>query len=283
MNQNSQYVAPSQDFAQMANAATKAFACSYNSCGSKGTMLCLYDQKAATNPAGPLYAPGADKTDICNTCAQTCVESLCPQTTTPVVIPPTCANDQLTLEANKAATWIHNYYRRLLATGWAKDGKSGYAQPAKKMLELTYDCTGGPAGVAAETYAAIENCPTTDPQPTAGYSMNFKRLKNYTISDTGALEEAIKEWWSPLEKIGLGTNLEFTNGSPLTSFANMAYEETTKFACSAKNCPKIGETLVMCQYNPLITDGEMIYEPGKVCSGCRKLGKKCSDPQGLCV
>ncbi|KAL6724597.1 hypothetical protein Aduo_019471 [Ancylostoma duodenale] len=282
MNKNSQYVASSEDFAQMANAATKAFACTYNSCGSKGTMLCLYDQKAATNPAGPLYTTNADKAKICDTCAKTCVESLCPQTTTPVEIPPPCANDKLTPDGNKAAIWMHNYYRRLLATGWAKDGK-GYAPPAKKMLELTYDCTGAAAGVAAKTYAAIEGCPTTDPQPMGGYSMNFRRLNDYTLSDKDALVQAITDWWSPLKNADLDTNLEFTDGSPLTSFANMAYEVTSKFACSVKNCPNIGKTLVMCQYNPPITDGEKIYEPGKVCSGCRNLGKKCSDPQGLCV
>ncbi|KIH57491.1 hypothetical protein ANCDUO_12317, partial [Ancylostoma duodenale] len=214
---------------------------------------------AATNPAGALYTVGADKTKICDTCAKTCVESLCPQTTTP-----------------------EDY--------WQRDGqrmeKACTLSLRKKMLELTYDCKsagGGAASVAAKTYEAIKGCPTTDPQPTGGYSMNFKRLKNYTLSDKGALEEAIKEWWSPLEKIGLGTNLEFTDGSPLTSFANMAYEETSKFACSVKNCPNIGKTLVMCQYNPPITGGDNIYEPGKVCSGCRNLGKQCSDPQGLCV
>ncbi|KIH44600.1 hypothetical protein ANCDUO_25374, partial [Ancylostoma duodenale] len=156
---------------------------------------------------------------------------------------------------------------RLLATGWAKDSK-GYASPAKKMLELTYDCTGAAAGVAAKTYAAIEGCPTTDPQPMGGYSMNFRRLKDYTLSDKDALVQAITDWWSPLKNADLDTNLEFTDGSPLTSFANMAYEVTSKFACSVKNCPNIGKTLVMCQYNPPITDGEKIYEPGKRNHGC---------------
>ncbi|EYB94279.1 hypothetical protein Y032_0173g397 [Ancylostoma ceylanicum] len=285
MQGDTNYVALSENFAEMANAVTKAFACTYNTCGSKGTLLCLYDQKAATNPAGALYQGDADKANICQACAD-CVDSLCPQTTTPVEITPSCTDDKMTEDGNKAAQWLHSYYRRLLATGWAKDGKSAYAKPAKKMLELTYDCTaagGGAQSAAAQTYAAIENCPTADPAPIAGYSMNFKRLKNFTISDTGALEEAITDWWGPLEKIGLGSNLEFSDGSPLTSFANIAFDQTTKFACSVKNCPKIGETLVMCHYNPPITDGEYIYEAGKVCSGCGKLNKKCSSPPGLCI
>ncbi|EPB78697.1 hypothetical protein ANCCEY_02216 [Ancylostoma ceylanicum] len=175
-------------------------------------------------------------------------------------------------------------FRKLLASGWAKDkkSKSGFALPGKKMLALTYDCAPGTDNGANKTYALIEKCPKTDPSPTPGYSLNFLRLKNYTVSEQDALKHAIKTWWGELEKTGLGSNTTFKENSGITSFANMAHDETDKFACAVQNCKQNGETLVACQYSQKVDEGDPIYVTGKVCSGCKNLNKKCSNPQGLC-
>ncbi|EPB78699.1 hypothetical protein ANCCEY_02218 [Ancylostoma ceylanicum] len=141
--------------------------------------------------------------------------------------------------------------KKLLASGWAKDKKSesGYAPTAKKMLALTYDCDPAGNNGAKETYALIDSCPRKDPQPTNGYSLNFLRLKNYTVSEQDALKHAIKTWWGELEKTGLGSDTTFKENSGITSFANMAHDETDKVACAVKNCKQNGDTLVACQYS----------------------------------
>ncbi|KAL6724603.1 hypothetical protein Aduo_019476 [Ancylostoma duodenale] len=176
-------------------------------------------------------------------------------------------------------------FRKLLASGWAKDPKStgGYAATAKQMLELEYDCASGGSNGAKETYDLIKNCSLTDPKATNGYSLNFKRIQDYTISEQDALEQAIKEWWGQLGTKGLGSSTMFDENSGITNFANMAFDKAEKVACAVKTCTVQGQTLVACQYNQAITSGEKIYETGDVCSGCTKLGKKCSNPRGLCV
>ncbi|KIH47293.1 SCP-like protein [Ancylostoma duodenale] len=183
---------------------------------------------------------------------------------------------------------MHNYYRKLLASGWAKDPKStgGYAPTAKKMLELVYDCataSGGDVNGANKTYNLIKDCPQDDPKATNGYSLNFKRFQTNPLSKQDALEQAIKEWWGELGAKSLGSDTTCHENSGITNFANMAFDKTEKVACAVQNCMKEGQTLVACQYNKEITNGEKIYETGDVCSGCTKLGKKCSNPRGLCV
>ncbi|KIH62439.1 SCP-like protein [Ancylostoma duodenale] len=232
-----------------------------------------------------IYEAAQNEQGICSACGNNCIRSLCQVNHTPVTLPTTCPDDQLMQGSNSEALWMHNYYRRLLASGWAKDTKSesGYALPGKKMLKLEYDCaSGGGTNGATKTYDLIKDCPKTDPQATNGYSLNFLRLSNYTISEQEALEQAIKKWWGVLETKGLGSEYTFSENSEIASFAKMAHDETQKVACAVKNCKDKGQTLVACQYTPGIQNDEKIYETGKVCSGCRGLNKKCSDPAGLC-
>ncbi|EYB96400.1 hypothetical protein Y032_0151g2847 [Ancylostoma ceylanicum] len=271
----------------MATGNTTGFGCTYALCNDKpkGVFVCVYDDKAMyPNPVNRIiYEAAANEGEICSSCKD-CVNRLCQVTHTPVTLPTTCQDDKLTQDSHDTALWMHNYYRKLLASGWAKDKKSesGYAPTAKKMLALTYDCDPAGNNGAKETYALIDSCPRKDPQPTNGYSLNFLRLKNYTVSEQDALKHAIKTWWGELEKTGLGSDTTFKENSGITSFANMAHDETDKVACAVKNCKQNGDTLVACQYSQPITDGNHIYETGKVCSGCRKLNTKCSNPQGLC-
>ncbi|RCN24548.1 hypothetical protein ANCCAN_29754, partial [Ancylostoma caninum] len=118
------------------------------------------------------------------------------------------------------------------------------------MRELVYDCaSGGATNGAKATYDLIKDCPTTNPSPTNGYSLNFKRIPSYTISEQDALEKAINEWWGQLGTVGLGSDTTFNGGPGITNFANMAFDNAEKVACAVQNCAKYGETLVACQYN----------------------------------
>ncbi|EPB78700.1 SCP-like protein [Ancylostoma ceylanicum] len=202
---------------------------------------------------------------------------------TTVTIPSTCQDDKLTNDSHNAALWMHNYYRKLLASGWAKDPKSngGYAVTAKQMRELKYDCT-GTNNLAKKTYDLIESCPKSDPQ-SSGYSLNFKRFHKHDVPEQEALEEAIKEWWGQLGNTGLGSDTTFRDDAAIANFAKMAYDKAENMACAVKNCQKQGQTLVACQYSSPITNDEKIYETGDVCSGCKAISKTCSNPRGLCI
>ncbi|KAL6724611.1 hypothetical protein Aduo_019483 [Ancylostoma duodenale] len=276
----------SEPFIRMANGTITAFACTYDFCNNKpkGIMVCVTDD-TTPNPVNlTLYEKASNKQEICSACKDNCTKSLCPQPHSPVTLPTTCPDDKLTQDSNNAALWMHNYYRKLLASGWAKDkkSKSGYALPAKQMLALEYDCAKGTENGAKKTYELIKDCPSTTPPPTSGYSLNFLSLSNITVSEQDALEHAIRSWWGDLEKNGLGSDTMFNENSGITNFAHMAYEKVSKVACAVKNCSASGKTLVACQYNSVINAGDKIYEPGKVCSGCEGLNKKCSNPAGLC-
>ncbi|EYC41281.1 hypothetical protein Y032_0574g176 [Ancylostoma ceylanicum] len=99
----------------------------------------------------------------------------------------------------------------------------------------------------------------------------------------------MKEWWSPLEKAkNLGDNPTYTaeiRDGPLKYFANIAYEQTTKIGCAVETCTKQGRLVIDCRYNTLISDDEVIYTTGKVCSKCRDTADttQCSALGGLCV
>ncbi|RCN44031.1 hypothetical protein ANCCAN_09976 [Ancylostoma caninum] len=45
----------------------------------------------------------------------------------------------MTDELRDTALYMHNYYRRLLASGWAKDGQIEYARPAVSMPALVIE------------------------------------------------------------------------------------------------------------------------------------------------
>ncbi|KIH60391.1 hypothetical protein ANCDUO_09361 [Ancylostoma duodenale] len=221
----------------MATATTPAFACTYNFCNNmpKGIMVCIYDDRTANVSIANriIYQPAADKSQTCDACSKNCTEYLCKVIHTPVTLNTTCADDKLTQDSNNAALWMHNYYRRLLASGWAKDkkSKSGYAPPGKQMKKLEYDCSSTGTNIAAETYKAIESCPSTGtPQASAGHSMNFWRIGDYRLSEQDALEQ-------------------------------MANDQADKVVCAVRNCQQSGQTLVVCQYNAYVfTDTLVVAE-----------------------
>ncbi|KIH43970.1 hypothetical protein ANCDUO_26017 [Ancylostoma duodenale] len=86
-------------------------------------------------------------------------------------------------EFRSTALDMHNYYRRLVATGWAKTGDK-YAKTAAKMVELQYN---GDLEKAADDYLnANTNCPTA---AQAGPAANFFKTKDFNTPHVETFKE----------------------------------------------------------------------------------------------
>ncbi|EYC12037.1 hypothetical protein Y032_0048g1576 [Ancylostoma ceylanicum] len=134
-----------KEFGIMVFGKTTGFACSYSKCSNDGKLLCLYNQPAPAN-ADKLYN---SQQDTCGNCPQgtTCVDFLCQsddyQPDLKANPLPDCPNpqagqlgdDKMTYDMQITARDMANYYRNLVATGWAQD-KNGYAPTAKGMNAL---------------------------------------------------------------------------------------------------------------------------------------------------
>ncbi|RCN45874.1 SCP-like protein [Ancylostoma caninum] len=155
----------------------------------------------------------------------------------------------MTADLHTIAVRMHNYYRRLVATGWAKDKKIGYAPTAKNMLELKYvDCT--PADtLAAETKTKVTGCPSTAPQASTGHSLNYYYVNRYDIPREQLLHEAITKWANQVAEIGVGKDNIFDPNGGVTNYANMVHDQVTKIACAVEVCTRSGNSAVACQYN----------------------------------
>ncbi|EYB86886.1 hypothetical protein Y032_0272g954 [Ancylostoma ceylanicum] len=191
-----------------------------------------------------------------------------------VAAPMTCDKDKLSDELKEAVENMHNYYRRLLATGWAKNklSSTGYAPIASKMLAVKYACD----AIGEEAYTKSQNCDAAIGDPTAGRGMNKLEIKNHTMSHQEALEEAMKTWWGQLETEGLPDDLMYTdeiaNAGKITEFATVrhslnnfriiyrgrmeyytlfeiANELVESVGCAVTTCKKTGLTRVVCEYD----------------------------------
>ncbi|KIH43881.1 SCP-like protein, partial [Ancylostoma duodenale] len=101
---------------------------------------------------------------------------------------------------------MHNYYRRLAATGWAKTGDK-YAKTASKMVELKYSKD---LEEAANNYLnANSNCPAAAQGGAA--VENFFKTNKFTTPHVEAFKEAMKSWWTPFEKSGFGDEPTYTD------------------------------------------------------------------------
>ncbi|EYC30523.1 hypothetical protein Y032_0005g2695 [Ancylostoma ceylanicum] len=200
--------------------------------------------------------------------------------------PTSCKKDGLTDDMTTTALNIHNYYRRVIATGWAEDKKAGYAPRAAKMNALAYECK----TFGKDALDKITNCEWPVPAATGNRPQNTHKIdQDWEISGQNALETAITAWYKELEESeGIGENPEYTqqmaDAGKLSNFVNLAYEENTQVGCAFKNCPKQGYTLVACQYDKLITPDTIIYTAGKTCSKCADNNRKCeTGNNGLCI
>ncbi|EYB97138.1 hypothetical protein Y032_0143g2413 [Ancylostoma ceylanicum] len=283
-SQNVNYGAAYPNFRQMAVGKAKGFACTYRPCtNSQSKFLCIYNEKAGTDP---IYMKAGNAQEICQCTNQgkDCIDYLCQIDYTPVGDIPTrvcTAKDGMNSDLETIATDMHNYYRRLVATGWAKDKKDGYAPTAKDMYALKYTDCQAPDTIAEDTKAKVTGCPSTAPQADPGRSLNYYYVTKYNIPREQLLQEAISKWMKQLEDVGVGKTNIFDENAGVTYYANMVHDKVEKFACAVDVCDKTGNSAVICQYNAIPTDGDPIYELGKPCK-CTG-GRQCSPLQGLCV
>ncbi|KIH52940.1 SCP-like protein [Ancylostoma duodenale] len=245
------------------------------------------------NKFGKLYRKGS----TCSDCgADTCIDSLCePKGYTPgrkkyeiaVIIPEKCPDDGMTKKMKTTAQNMHNYYRRLLATGWARNKQTVYAPIAAKMLAVTYNCT----DLGKEAKNKSSDCRSDIGDPTPGRAMNKLEIKNYTMPLQDALELAITTWWNQVETEGLPADLKYTadmeSAGKITNFVNMANENVDSVGCAVTQCKPTGVTRVVCEYNMAPVTDEVVYTKAKKrhCSDCKSINKACGKDysEGLCV
>ncbi|EYC12155.1 hypothetical protein Y032_0048g1641 [Ancylostoma ceylanicum] len=287
LDANQNYVADIEQFGLMAAGEAKEFACTYKACpNAKPSLICVYDKKLTVN-TDPVYTKAADATQVCTACNSNlkpdCIDSLCQQeyasVRTKLENRACTAKDDMSNDLEAIAVGMHNYYRRLSATGWAVNGKGGYAPTAKNMLSVAYDCTGN---IGTETKDMVADCDTKIPTPSAGYAVNYYRVGKHELPEEKIMEMAIQEWAKQVTVKGVGEDNLFHENDGITEYANMVHDKRDKITCAVKVCKPKGASAVACQYNNgLLGDDDVIYEIGTPCR-CDG-GRKCSPLQGLCV
>ncbi|KAL6731457.1 hypothetical protein Aduo_002324 [Ancylostoma duodenale] len=244
-----------ENFANMVLSHSLSLACSYAKCQNGTQLLCVYE-KLGAKTGTVLYPRASDASKACFGCPATapCVNRLCRTTEFKISAetPQLCEFDSMTNDMSETALNMHNYYRRLLANGWAKDKVSVYAPPAKHMLRLKYDC-GDENSLAYGAAQKTSGClyPPKAPQLTTR-SQNYLRIDDCEIDRLDALQQAIKTWWRELADYGVGAKTKYSaemkTAGNLTNYVNMAFDRTT-VGCSVGTCRKDGFTLVVCEYD----------------------------------
>ncbi|KAK6758144.1 hypothetical protein RB195_015767 [Necator americanus] len=276
-------------FAQLAYEKVDAFACTYQICQSTNyNLLCFFNQ----NPpavGSDVYTKDPKSPSFCSnrTACRTCVDGLCETSVKPALFKSTfCGTGTKACKGvfsdnfRRTALEMHNYYRRLLATGWAKSGES-YAKPATKMIELQYD-----KALEADAVKKIKDCKAS---LSTAVKENFWSTDVSTSNNIGedAIKKAVAKWWKPSGNKAFGENRKNTKG--LMSAANIAYDEATKVGCAidaGEACLKLGKLYILCKYDNSPAIGDEIYGAGnKACSKCVTTGthRSCSPLGGLCV
>ncbi|EYC42665.1 hypothetical protein Y032_0522g2890 [Ancylostoma ceylanicum] len=194
------------------------------------------------------------------------------------------AQDDMSNDLQTIATDMHNYYRRLVATGWGLD-KDGYAPPAKSMLALKYVCDDASNNnIATATKTLVDTCPDTPPPATAGHTLNHFYMNTLKDSREVFLQKAIENWANEAAKVGVGKDNIFHENAGFNNYGHMMQDGASEVTCAVKICQNSGKSVAICQYNAVGPDDEdPIYVVGKKpCSPCAN-GKSCEKLGGLCV
>ncbi|KIH53012.1 SCP-like protein, partial [Ancylostoma duodenale] len=173
---------------------------------------------------------------------------------------------------------MHNYFRRLAATGWDQTN-DGYAPRASAMLALNYEC-GDPKdnnNIGKLTNAMVENCDKKAPPATGGYSLNYYYEQTLQLSREELLEKAITKWADEVSKVGKDNIYKQDMG--FNNFANMMHDKANEITCAVNVCNKSGNSAVACQYKSPPDIDEVIYKIGKPCKDC-PTGTTCDDKLG---
>ncbi|KIH64855.1 SCP-like protein [Ancylostoma duodenale] len=199
-------------------------------------------------------------------------------------------DDEMTYDMQVTAKDMVNYYRNLVATGWAKS-KSGYTPTAKAMNALVeiyglndvivYDCD----TLGAEAKDLATDCTSNSYTSKIGMAVNYHRVKDLTLSEEQVLEKALSTWYSQLENVDLDEKANYDNNvqTRAPSFANLVVGDATKLGCSVHTCEPQGFSVAVCEFDGTPTDGFPLYTVDKACSGCAA-GKSCHKGlPGLCA
>ncbi|EPB75188.1 SCP-like protein [Ancylostoma ceylanicum] len=240
-----------KNFGRMATGEVKGFACTYSNCNKNtpNTLMCVYDKKL--QPDDLLYTTVTDENDVCAPADCKCEKRLCQYEYTGAEKAnprPLCAQDGMTFDMQTMATNMHNYYRRVLATGWGEDS-NGYAPRAKQLPALEYNCK----DIGKKTLALID-CTKVDSlhtiTATPGYTLNYHK-ESYKVSREETLEKAITSWWEQVKGVDINDKAEYTAEvrDKAKFFAPMVLEGATQIGCAVKDCRSTGYTVAACQYN----------------------------------
>ncbi|KAL6729349.1 hypothetical protein Aduo_000413 [Ancylostoma duodenale] len=237
-----------------------------------------------------IYTAAANTAEICTDCnnngGKNCLRYLCQHKYEPVgdQAKRACtAKDGMNTDLETIAVGMHNYYRRLVATGWAKDKIDGYAPTAKDMFAMYSECKAGDT-LAEETKTIVTGCPSTPTQGNQGRSLNYYYVSKYDIPREQLLQQAITSWANEVTGYGVGKENIFDPNGQVTKYANMVHNKVENFACAVEICKK--QETQQWHVNTIATfrrpiDGDPIYEIGKPCK-CTN-NRECSKLQGLCV
>ncbi|EPB77803.1 hypothetical protein ANCCEY_03071 [Ancylostoma ceylanicum] len=186
-------------------------------------------------------------------------------------------------EVNRRGSSALPYYRRLVATGW-QEVKDGYAPRAKAMLGVKYGCGNSSVldNIGNLTKILVENCPKNPPQASIGFSLNHYYNRTLQLSAEELLEAAITKWVN--EASAVGKDNKYKKDAGFNNYANMMHDKVNQVTCAVNVCTRSGESAVICQYNEIPDDEEVIYQLGTPCKGCPS-GTSCDNNLGggLCV
>ncbi|EPB71062.1 SCP-like protein [Ancylostoma ceylanicum] len=180
--------------------------------------------------------------------------------------------DFMTYDLQITARNMANYYRNLVATGWAQD-RNGYTPTAKRMNALVYDCD----TVGAHAFTQADNCAATSYTPNAGYVLSFYKTKDYNLPEVEVLRQAMASWFGQLKNVDLDEQATYNNNvkTYAPDSANLVRGDATKLGCSMKTCFREGFSVVVCEFDGTAPSvGVPLYPVGKTCSGCTAANKK---------
>ncbi|EPB71055.1 SCP-like protein [Ancylostoma ceylanicum] len=187
----------------------------------------------------------------------------------------------MTYDMQITARNMANYYRNLVATGWAKS-KKGYAPTAKAMQALVYDCD----NAGRDAQAQADDCAATSYASQIGLQLSFYKTGNYNLPKEEVLEQAMASWFGQLKNVDLDERATYDSNvqSNAPDFANLLNEGASKVGCSVKTCLREGFSVAVCEFDgttPAV--GSALYTVGRTCSNC-VAGKSCHKAlPGLCA
>ncbi|WKY13139.1 hypothetical protein Q1695_004170 [Nippostrongylus brasiliensis] len=258
-------------------------ACAYRSfdSGNSVRLICAYNARGDV-VGQQIYEEGNGTCEEGTQCGDngTCVYDLCRvPTTNPDVLLPiynpslTCSNSALMSQFSRYyALNMHNYFRRLVASGWAQSKLTLFTPRAAGMGAVSYDCS--LEETATDSAKKCESSFTRINKYSMDGGINRAVIKETNISKEGALELAMSEWFSELQRYDVKPSSALDADSTALNITNIMHDKYRRVGCAVNKCAK-GFTVVECRYDPMILqNGDAIYAEGPPCSKCEK-SEKC--------